>query len=653
VNFRPEYHARWMQKSSYQQVSLLPLGADAVRELLAELLGPDPALKALADRIHEHTGGNPFFVEESVRSLEEAGALEGGRGAYRLARPVEELAIPASVQAVLAARIDRLAEREKQVLQAASVLGRRFGASLLGRVADLPEAELAAALRVLTDAEFVHEEALYPEAEYAFAHALTREVAYQSQLGERRRGVHAAAARALEELEAQRLDERAGLLAHHWESAGEPLPAARWHRRAAVWAGAAHSQEALRHWRRVRALLRGVAESPETLALGVEAAGQVLLVGARTGRLDEDADALTAEAEELAERSRNPRARVLVRFGYAMYRLYSGSTAATVEALRETAELADELRDAPLAVAARYYRAAALMQFGHLDEAVALLGEVLARLDETPGLASELVGFDMRPLGRAFRGLSLALLGRTTEGAAEAETACELARATEEPAALATAEIARTWVANLVGNGPEALAHGRRAAELAEEAGFATGISLAYGGLGYACISEARWREAVEALETAEERGARTIPPNAVAARAWLGLGDAERARRAADEAVAAARSSGWRVYEINAQLALSSVLVETKGAAARAAVEGALSRAEQLVQETGCRSSQPLVHLERAQLMGVLGDPAGRERELREAHRLFSEMGAKGHAERVARELSPSGRPAVGRPSY
>jgi adenylate cyclase len=630
-----------MEKSTYQQVSLLPLGAEAVRELLVELLGPDPGLEGLADRIHEHTGGNPFFVEESVRSLEEAGSLEGGRGAYRLAGPVEELAIPATVQAVLAARIDRLPEREKHALQAASVLGKRFGASLLGRVADLPEPDLAAALRFLTDAEFVYEEVLYPEAEYAFAHPLTQEVAYGSQLGERRRQVHGAAARALEELEAHRLDERAGLLAHHWELAGEPLPAARWHRRAAVWAGAAHSQEALRHWRSVRALLRGVAESSETLALGVEAAGQVLLVGARTGRLDEDADALKAEAEELAKRSRNPRARILFRFAYAMYRLYSGSTAAAVEALRETVELADELRDASLGVAARYYLAIALAMTGPLGVSLALLDEALALADENPELASELVGYDLRPNARAWRGFFLALLGRTTEGAAEAETACELARATGETEPLATAETGRTWVASLAGNGPESLAHGRRAAELAEESGFAMTIGLAYLSLGDACVSEARWREAVEALERAEEHGRGILQPGGYLARAWLGLGDTDRARRVADEAVAAARTSGARVYEITAQLALASVLLQTEGAAARAAVEGALSRAEHLAQETADRAAEPLVHLERAQLMRVLGDHADCERELGEAHRLFSEMGATGHAERVARELA------------
>jgi hypothetical protein len=164
-----------------------------------------------------------------------------------------------------------------------------------------------------------------------------------------------------------------------------------------------------------------------------------------------------------------------------MYRLYSGSTAAAVEALRETVELADELGDASLGVAARFYLATTLGSAGPLGECLARLDEALALLDGNPGLASELVGYEMRPLARAFRGWFLAISGRTTEGAAEVETACELARTTGETHTLAGVELARTWVASLLGNRPEALAHGRRAAELAEESGVATSIELAYG----------------------------------------------------------------------------------------------------------------------------------------------------------------------------
>src|SRR5207247_1298421 len=133
LTFRPEYDGLWLEKSSYRQLALQPLGAGAFAELLRDLLGTDPSVVALADRIRERTGGNPFFIEEVVQALVEAGSLTGAKGAYRLVRPVEELAIPPTVHAVLAARIDRLPEREKAVLQTAAVIGR-----------ELPEARLAA-----------------------------------------------------------------------------------------------------------------------------------------------------------------------------------------------------------------------------------------------------------------------------------------------------------------------------------------------------------------------------------------------------------------------------------------------------------------------------------------------------------------------------
>src|SRR5262249_3990475 len=237
VNFRPEYHAPWMSRSYYPQIALAPLGPEAIEELLTDLLGSDPSLDGLSELIRGRTQGNPFFIEELVQALVEAGSLRGERGAYRLVAAVDEAAVPASVQAVLSARIDRLAAREKALLQAAAVIGKEFPQPVLERVVDLQPRELEDALRSLIAGEFVYERELYPEALYAFKHPLTLEVAYGSQLRERRASVHAAVARAIAELYPERLDERAALVAGHWEAACETLEAARWHARAAAWAG--------------------------------------------------------------------------------------------------------------------------------------------------------------------------------------------------------------------------------------------------------------------------------------------------------------------------------------------------------------------------------------------------------------------------------
>ena len=159
--------------------------------------------------------GNPFFLEETVRTLVETGALAGERGAYRLTRPVEALQVPATVQAILAARIDRLPPEEKQLLQAASVIGKDVPYALLAAIAEQPEETLRRGLAHLQEAEFLYETRLFPDLEYTFKHALTHEVAYGSLLQERRRQLHAQIVAAIERLYADRLNEHVERLAHH------------------------------------------------------------------------------------------------------------------------------------------------------------------------------------------------------------------------------------------------------------------------------------------------------------------------------------------------------------------------------------------------------------------------------------------------------
>ena len=182
-----------MSKSYYRQIPLAPLSSEAIAEMLEDLLGADPSLDGLPELRQRAHRRQPVLHRGGVQLLVEAGNLEGERGAYRLVRPVEESVVPASVQAVLAARIDRLPEREKAVLQAASVIGKEFPQPVLDPVAGLDPNELEEALRGLVSAGFVYEQEIYPEAVFAFKHPLTQEVAYGSQLGGRRASAHAAA----------------------------------------------------------------------------------------------------------------------------------------------------------------------------------------------------------------------------------------------------------------------------------------------------------------------------------------------------------------------------------------------------------------------------------------------------------------------------
>jgi len=215
VNYRPEYQHGWGSKTSYTQLRLDPLPLASAEAFLQALLGDAPSLAPLMRLLIERTGGNPFFLEESVRTLVETGVLVGAPGAYRLAQPVDSLQVPATVQAVLAARIDRLLPEEKYLLQTAAVIGTEVPLPLLQAIAELSEATLHHGLAHLQTAEFLYETRLFPDHAYTFKHALTHEVAYSGLLQERRRVLHAGIVEALERLAADRLAEQVERLAHH------------------------------------------------------------------------------------------------------------------------------------------------------------------------------------------------------------------------------------------------------------------------------------------------------------------------------------------------------------------------------------------------------------------------------------------------------
>ena len=204
VNYRPEYQHGWGSKTYYTQLRLDPLPPVSADEFLQALLGDGVGAqhagrpyRPLKQLLIERTGGNPFFLEESVRTLVETGALVGEPGAYRLAQALPTIQVPATVQAILAARIDRLPAEEKHLLQTAAVIGTEVPLPLLQAIAELPEDVLHRGLAHLQAAEFLYETRLFPEREYTFKHALTHEVAYGSLLQEQRRVLHARIVEAL------------------------------------------------------------------------------------------------------------------------------------------------------------------------------------------------------------------------------------------------------------------------------------------------------------------------------------------------------------------------------------------------------------------------------------------------------------------------
>jgi class 3 adenylate cyclase/tetratricopeptide (TPR) repeat protein len=636
VTSRPEYRAGWSGTSSYQQLTLEPLVPEAIAALLQGLLGADPSLAGVAGLVRERTAGNPFFVEEVVQALVEGGSLVGTKGAYRLVRPVAELVVPPTVQAVLAARIDRLPQREKDILQTAAVVGEKFTERVLRGVSGLAEAEVGAALATLTRAEFIYEDAVHPEAEYSFKHPLTHEVAYRSQLGERRASMHAAAARAIAELHADKLDERAALLAHHWEQAGDILEAAGWSRRAAAWAAVSDLTEAARQWRKVRALLAMVPDSPEKVAMGLRAAVELLGLGWRLGIPDDEAAAIFAEGVALARQTDDPGALATLLNTYGTVRGMSGHVAEALERTREATRLVDETNDAGLQLAARVPLVEAQYVAGDLRAALETLREARVFAAKVPDGARLRTGFSPSIWIVMMSGWLLFDTGHPEEAGRELERALALAREQGETELLGWAHEFSAYVVAFSGDPGRALDHARQAFDIAERIGSSFSRTSAYDALGCVHLANENWAPAASAFEQAlsivRERGtglhweARIL---AQLAEAQLGSGDLETARATAEDAVRRAGDLSTKVTECRALLTFARILLRSEGAAARGPVEAALGRALALVAETGAGLYEPRIHLELAELARLTGDDDAHRRELSQARRLLDAMGS------------------------
>ena len=286
--------------------------------------------------------------------------------------------MPVTVQAVLAARIDRLDPAAKQLLQVASVVGKEVSGSALGMTAGIEAERIDPVIGELIEAGFLYEAELYPERILAFRHPLTREVAYGTQLADGRAATHAAAAWALIELEPERHDELASLIAEHLREGGEIREAARWSARAAYWAGHSRPRDSLRLWRAVSELAGELEEDEETAALAINSRLLQLQYAWRVGMSSEEQARLAAEVEQIATRHNDLHSRALLRVATSVRPGLPHRADTWLAAVAETVALADESGDAHLRVAVRAAGAYAYLCTADFDGYEEMLDEVLA-----------------------------------------------------------------------------------------------------------------------------------------------------------------------------------------------------------------------------------------------------------------------------------
>jgi adenylate cyclase len=647
LNFRPEYRAEWMQKSWYRQIPLTPLDERSSGELLSSLLGDDPSIAALTKPIHARTSGNPFFIEEVAQNLLETGHLQGGRGHIRLVTPIDRLDVPSNVKSVLAARIDRLAERDKRLLQTASVIGKDFQEPLLASVAAMSHDDLKSGLAALRRAELIHEQALYPVVEYAFKHPLTQEVALGSLLQDRRRHVHADVARAMELGTTDRPDESAALLAHHWEQAGEPLTSARWHARAAEWAGITNATEALRHWQSARRLLHGAPQSSETAKLGVTACMGALGLSWRLGTPKEEITEVFEEGLKLAGASQDLTAQAALNGIYGCFLgLVEGLSDEYCRYAKEAIRLA-ELTDNPgLQIAQRAFFGFGCVLAGRLREGLDSCEWAFEHLPADPELGKVYSGYS------PYLGLLdvyawiLVRSGRLTEAKAALENAEALARKWADFEILTWLGLPHSELAVACANAQAARAYAATALASSERSATAQSRMVGVAAHGAACRLEQNWDAAVaasgEAVELALAGANREFEGwvRSELALALLGQGDLDGAERQGMLSVEAARGQPSRFDEVRGHLALIRTLLARGGTEALARVDVSLTRAQSLTDEFGINVYLPELHECRARQAMQRGDRNTATTSFDAALQQYVDMGAPLQAERLRSAL-------------
>ena len=631
VNSRPEYQHGWGALPHHRAERLEPLRDASATELLDALLGADSSVGPLKQLVIERTDGNPFFVEETVRTLVETGLLAGGAGAYRLVGVVGSIQVPPTVRAVLAARIDRLAPEDKSLLQEASVIGTDVPWALLVRIADLPEPTLRERIGRLVAGEFLYDTRLFPDLFYTFTHAITHDVAYGSLLNDRRRNLHARVVEAIERLAPDRPGEHVERLAHH-SLHGE------------VWAKA---EGYLRHAAN-RAIGRGaLAEAATYLEQAVDAldhlprgAGTVkeaidLRLGLRNalfalGQHERVFIHLQA-AERLATESGDAGRLARVLRYLSTHFLADGAYARGIEFGERAVQTAVSTGDVDLEREARLGLALVHYPRGDCRQACDSLQKLAADLgDEGP--RPRLYGimlFSVTTLG--FLALPLAERGRFDEAMAVAEDALRRAEAHEPRYSLPFA----AWSAGYTSLRRGDLAQATKMLELATDRSRAAGLPLVFpfaaSMLGLAHALAGRYGDAVALLDEAVARagsGWSHSLPFACLAEGYLLAGRADQAEREAVQALELARAKGERGIEawILRLLGEVGIRADTPRATALDAYREALA----LARELDMRPLVALCHLGMGKLHQRIGPPEHAHEHLTAAAAMLRSMGMR-----------------------
>jgi class 3 adenylate cyclase/predicted ATPase len=621
VNYRPEYQHGWGGKTYYTQLRIDPLPPESAGELLQALLGEDTNVELLKQLLIQRTEGNPFFLEESVRSLVETGALVGERGSYKLAEAIDAIQVPATVQAVIAARIDRLPPEEKRLLQSAAVIGKDVPFVLLQAVTDQPEDEIRRSLTRLQAAEFLYETSLFPDLEYTFKHALTHEVTYRGLLQDRRRLLHGQIVEAIERLYPDRLAEQVELLAHHalrgelWEKVVIYLHQAG--QKAAIRSA---YKEAASYFEQALETLQHLPETRKTLEQAINIRvdlGPALI--AMGGYSAPEVERLYTQAREMCKKLGETRQLFPVLWGLA--RVYDQRD---LNVGRELGEqllgLAERIQEPALLLEAHHERWANLFSLGELSSALTHTerGIELYNPDEHRQYAALYGGHDPGVCGLRHAAMTLWLLGYPDQALEKSRDALALAQKLSHPYSLVHALFYSAWVHQQRGEIQAVHERVETGVALAAEQGFTRRAQQGAVLQGWVMVQEGKWQEGIHKIGQGPASAFGQLFYAPPLAEAYGKVGQTEEGLRVIIEELGRMHKIGERFFEpelhrIKGELLLQSRVQEAE-ACFQKAVEVARSQSAKSLELRAAMSLSRLWQRQRktAEARQLLGDIYG-----------------------------------------
>jgi tetratricopeptide (TPR) repeat protein len=565
--YRPEYTHSWGNKSYFSRIGLDQLTLKSSAELVKAILEGGETAPELSNLILNRAAGNPLFMEELTHSLLENGSIQRTGDQYVLSKKPSDLQVPDTIQGIIAARMDRLEENLKRIMQVASVIGREFAFRILQAISDLRE-DLKSELLNLQGLELIYEKSLFPELEYVFKHALTQEVAYNSLLSNRRKEIHKRIGRAVEELYSSNLEKFYGVLSYHFSKSEELEKACQYLKLAGEKATQDHALwEAYGFFKEDVELLNRLPDSEEKKRKLIEVIRlmrvPLMFLGFPEGSLS-----FLEQGERLAKELGDTRNLAVIYSGIGYYYNFAGDYLTSIRYTEETFEEARKTLDVDLIAPLGFALCSAYNAAGRYKELIEKMPEVIHLIEKT-GRKTDLFGQPLNPYSHigAQCGVVLSNLGRFDEAKAMLENALGNAIQVGDSAILGLAHGQYGGFFSRKGDWKSAKEHLEKALTLSQEAKYAFGIALYLCMLGqvhsYLGDHETGRRLAEEGLQIFRDSGMKfhLSGMHNIMGNIHLELGDLEKAGTSLEEALRLSRKNSEKVYEGSALVGLGRVL--------------------------------------------------------------------------------------------